>query len=99
MEHRQQHGNADAPGDVVGRAEEQRHGGVDHALLRKVQMLPQIGGVRVIAAAGAAQLLVMQPDHRRAEHRQRQQTDNSQYSILLLLAFRHSTMPHISCSR
>ena len=71
MEHRQQHGNADAPGQCIRRADEQRHGGVDHAALREGQVHTKVGGIGVAAAAGGAKLLVVQPHHGCAERRQR----------------------------
>ena len=40
VEHRQQHGDPHAPSQIVRRADEQRHGRVDHAPLGKRQMLP-----------------------------------------------------------
>ena len=71
MERRQQHGNADAPGQCIRRADEQRHSGVDHAALREGQVHTKVGGIGVAAAAGGAKLLVVQPGHGRSKCRQR----------------------------
>ena len=85
MERRQQHGNADAPGQCIRRADEQRHGGVDHAALREGQVHTKVGGIGVAATAGGAKLLVVQPDHGRSKCRQRRKADRPQQAAGFIL--------------
>ena len=75
---RQQHRDAPPAAQRIGRADQQRSGGIDHALPGKAQVLPQVGGIGVGPAARRAELLIMQPGHRHGKDGQRQQSRRPQ---------------------
>ena len=99
MKHGQQQRNAQLAARGIGRADKQRGGRVDQPALGKVQMLPQVGGIGVLAPAGGTKLLVMQPHHGRSKQGQRRKAKSPQQP--LFTGLRHVSLHSLIqlCSR